>query len=95
MSDSARDKVSCEVYGSRRQEALYVYLRTGLLPNDLPTALLERTGVLREVMTLELTPQRRLAHLDVNVVIRALNDVGYYVQLPPGDRVNAHLHFGD
>ena len=54
-----------------------------------------RDSTLTEVMPLRLHAGRRLARVDVQVVIAALSRTGWFLQLPPGGRVHAPLHFGD
>ncbi len=79
--------VDCVVYRCGRREEMYLYLVAdkegegdiGRLPEDL----LRHTGKLEEVMKLSLTPERRLARVDVGEVIDALRDTGYFLQMPP------------
>jgi uncharacterized protein YcgL (UPF0745 family) len=85
----------CVVYRCARQAEMYLYLRAGLQPDELPETLRQRIGRLTEVMTLALTPQRKLARADVARVIEQLQSSGYYLQMPPPDIVHGHLHFGD
>lgn len=88
-------KTECRVYRCTRQPEMYLYVRDGLKPEQLPEALLARTGRLTEVMRLQLGPERTLARVDVNKVIEQLGGPGYFLQLPPPEIINAHLHFGD
>lgn len=88
-------KIECQVYRCARQAEMYLYVRDGLKHEQLPEALLARTGRLIEVMHLSLTPERRLARVDVSKVIAQLGEPGYFLQLPPPEIINAHLHFGD
>lgn len=85
----------CRVYRAKRQPDLYVYLRNDLEPTDLPETLRARTGPLIEVMPLRIHAERKLARVDVQSVISALLQTGWFIQLPPGGLVHAALHFGD
>jgi uncharacterized protein YcgL (UPF0745 family) len=90
--------VSCTVYRCRRQPEMYLYLRAGLEPDDsdaVPAELLQRTGTLTEVMQLELHAQRRLARVSVESVIQALEEQGWFLQMPPPEALKAALHWGD
>ena len=89
------DAVDCQVFRCSRQDQMYVYVRADLKADELPPDLLQRLGRLSPVMRLALDPQRKLARVDVETVIGRLRTVGWYLQLPPRDQVNAHLHFGD
>lgn len=51
----------------------------------LPADLMKLTGSLLKVMELELTPERKLARVDVNDVMASLEEKGYYLQYPPND----------
>ena len=73
----------CAVYRSDRKAETYLYLAGGLALDDLPEALRGAFGEPVFVMSLALTPERRLARVDAREVIAALRDPGYYLQLPP------------
>jgi uncharacterized protein YcgL (UPF0745 family) len=86
--------IACVVYRCSQQQDMYVYLRADLKPDDVPEPLRARTGRLSQVMLLELSPEKRLARVDVLRVIEALKTTGYFLQLPPNGAVNAKLNFG-
>jgi len=69
--------------GSRAVDT-YLYVDSNKGTEAIPRALLERFGEPREVLSLCLTPERRLANADAAAVLRALSEKGYYLQLPPG-----------
>nr|MBV6629096.1 YcgL domain-containing protein [Oceanococcus sp. HetDA_MAG_MS8] len=90
--------VSCTVYRCSRQPEMYLYLRAGLAPDDhqvVPAELLQRTGKLTEVMQLELHAQRPLARVSVDTVMQALEDQGWFLQMPPPEALKAAMHWGD
>lgn len=87
--------MKCNVYRCSRQDEMYLYLRGDLAPEALPETLRQRAGRLTQIMTLELSPARRLARADAARVIAALASTGWFLQLPPEGRTRAHLHFGD
>jgi len=43
-------------------------------------------GELREVITLDITPERKLARCTGAEVLEGLANAGYYLQMPPGER---------
>ena len=55
----------------------------------LPEALLGITGSLVKVMELDLSPERKLARADVNDVMAALDEKGFYLQSPPNEVLRA------
>ncbi len=86
---------ACIVYRCGKQDEMYLYLRADLKQEDIPEPLRQRTGRLTEVMRLQLTPERRLARVDVLRVIERLSSDGWYLQLPPDGQVRAWLNDSD
>lgn len=86
---------ACVVYRCSKQPEMYVYLRPDLSEADLPPALAARTGRLTPVMNLELSPERRLARVDVARVIDQLAGPGYFLQMPPNGIVQAWMNDAD
>lgn len=74
---------SCAIYRSLKKFDSYLYVEREGDFTRVPPALLRMLGGLEFVMTLELTPQRKLANADVAQVRRQLSEQGYYLQLPP------------
>lgn len=74
---------NCTVYRSGKKADTYLYLADALEFEELPDTLRTAFGEPVHVMTLDLGPDRRLAHAESAEVLRALEDPGYYLQLPP------------
>jgi uncharacterized protein YcgL (UPF0745 family) len=85
----------CVVYRCGKQDEMYLYLRAGKKPEELPEALLRCTGTLTQVMALSLAPGRKLARVDVDKVLEKLQEPGYYLQMPPQGHLKGNLYFGD
>ena len=85
----------CTVYRCARQAETYLYVRDDVAVDTLPPALLQHLGALQQVMTLDLAQRSQLARADIDTVKQRLLEQGYYLQLPPEGRVDAHLHRGD
>jgi len=73
----------CTVYRSTREKELYVFVERKEGLQRLPEELLRRLGSTTEVMTLKLTPERKLARARASDVLAAIAAQGYYLQLPP------------
>ena len=71
------------VYRSRRQADTYVYLRERDAFTCLPDALSARLAPFDFALEFELTPGRRLARGDADLVRSNLLGQGYHLQLPP------------
>lgn len=87
--------MDCLVYRCSKQDEMYLYLRAGMEPEELPAVLLKRVGVLTQVMELSLTPESKLARADAAQVVEKLELEGFYLQMPPSGLIRPHLHFGD
>ncbi len=75
----------CEVFRSPRREGMYLYVDKQQGIGDLPEPLLQTFGTPESVMTLVLTPERRLARADAAAVLEAIDAQGFYLQMPPSE----------
>lgn len=76
--------VLCQIFRSSRQQEMYLYVELSRGLRDVPPELLARFGNATPVMTLQLTPERKLARADAIAVISSITEQGYYLQMPPG-----------
>ena len=74
----------CQVYSGSRKAETYLYVEFGREHSTLPEALLEQLGELSQVMILDLAKREQLANADIQLVRSALQEQGFYLQLPPG-----------
>jgi uncharacterized protein YcgL (UPF0745 family) len=88
------EELLCTVYGSVREPEMYLYVerREGLA--RVPEALMTRFGAPREVLTLKLNVERKLARVRAKDVLQAIHERGYYLQLPP-DKMPTQFSDGD
>lgn len=75
--------VLCTIYKGSREAELYLYVDRVDGLARVPEELLARFGTVSEVMTIKLTPQRKLARASAPQVLAAIAEKGYYLQLPP------------
>jgi uncharacterized protein YcgL (UPF0745 family) len=73
----------CNVFRSDKKKETFLYLARGTEFEDLPVELQNLFGQPQPVMGLVLSPKRKLAQADVNMVIENLKNYGYFLQLPP------------
>ncbi len=91
MSDETEQETCrCWVYKSARRRETYLYLAEEGGFDAAPRALIEQMGTLELVMELELYPGRKLARANTAEVMRSLQSIGYYLQLPPADMPGRH-----
>ncbi len=62
---------------------MYLYVDRERDLEDVPEALLTQFGEPQSLMTLVLTPERKLARAEAAEVLAQIADNGYYLQLPP------------
>jgi hypothetical protein len=77
------DPVTCHIYKTRKKAELYLYLLNEDDFSDIPEDILRYFGTPEKAMAVELTPQRKLARVDVNEVLKSLDKNGFYIQMPP------------
>lgn len=77
------DKHLISVFRSPRREGMYVYIPQQNNPGDLPASLLEYFGTPVHALDLVLTPERKLARADAVDVLAAIDEQGFYLQMPP------------
>jgi uncharacterized protein YcgL (UPF0745 family) len=90
MPDDSRP---CWIYKSSRKEEMYLYLDKEDAYEDLPDMLKQHFGKAVFVMQLELSPERPLARADVTAVMAALDEQGYYLQMPP--KLEPEMNYGE
>jgi len=73
------------IYRSSRKDGLYIYLSEKDDFSKVASPIMRELGKPLFVMELMLGPDRRLAREDVHTVRRNLKELGYHVQLPPGE----------
>jgi uncharacterized protein YcgL (UPF0745 family) len=63
---------------------MYLFVDRARQFEDLPEALLTRFGEPQPVMLLQLAPGKKLARTDAEQVLAAIDEQGFYLQMPPG-----------
>ena len=72
-----------EVFRSPRKTEMYLYVDKAAGYKELPDALLKQFGEPESVMTLVLTPERKLARADAAEVLQQIEAQGFFLQMPP------------
>ena len=73
---------------------MYLYVHEDKKTEDLPEDLLKLVKGLTHAMDLELSPERKLARVDIMLVMKHLEEQGYFLQMPP-DPLKPYLYQGD
>ena len=74
---------ACRIYRSEKKTDTYLYLEESLEFADIPEQLQNSFGEPHFVMRLELDSEFKLAHVYTQNVLDALEEHGFYLQLPP------------
>lgn len=80
------DKHLISIYRSSKREGMYVFVPRETDPSGLPSSLLTYFGAPVHAMDLVLTPERQLARANAGDVIRAIDEQGFYLQMPPNEQ---------
>ena len=83
----------CTIYRGPREPEMYLYVDRIEGLARVQEELLARFGALSEVMTIKLTPTRKLARANAEQVLAAIAEKGYYLQLPPNIHT-PHVTYG-
>ena len=75
--------MQAHVYKSLRKPETYLYLREKEAFTLVPEALRAPLGRLEFVLSVELTPGRKLARVDADTVRSNLSSLGFHLQAPP------------
>ncbi|KFZ36468.1 hypothetical protein HR45_15915 [Shewanella mangrovi] len=73
----------CAVYKSRRKAETYLFIKQKGNFDDVPAELMQVFGQPELVMLLPIEKRQQLGIADINKVKAALNEQGFYLQLPP------------
>ncbi|QJR82911.1 YcgL domain-containing protein [Alteromonas pelagimontana] len=73
----------CAVYRTRRKEGMLLYVPGKDAFQDVPEILLKQFGQPELVMVVPVDKRRTLAGIDVADIKLALQEKGFYLQMPP------------
>ncbi|MCU7555975.1 YcgL domain-containing protein [Alteromonas sp. ASW11-19] len=73
----------CAVYRSKKKPGMFLYVPKQEQFDDIPEALMEQFGKPELVMVVALDKRKTLAGVAVNNVREAMEEKGFYLQLPP------------
>jgi uncharacterized protein YcgL (UPF0745 family) len=72
-----------KIFKGERKPGAYLYVDFAELLSRVPEALLVQFGETSEVLSLKLSPDRKLARANASEVLTQIEAVGFYLQLPP------------
>lgn len=75
--------INVSAYRSPKKDELYLFVPQEKGLEELPKELLVMFGEPSHVIDFELTPEKKLPREDAATVYQALEQKGYYLQMPP------------
>jgi len=75
--------VQCYIYKSNKKQELYLYLDKQDDFSSIPEALLNSIGQPEYVMTLDITPDFKLAREKAVDILKGIEENGFFIQMPP------------
>ena len=85
----------CVIYRSSKRDQTYLYVEKKDDFSRVPEELLKGFGVPQFSMMLNLATREKLATADIAKVRQALEDQGYYLQVPPPVESLLNTHLSD
>ena len=73
----------CTIYKSPKKQYTYLFINKRDDFSDVPEGLMQTFGTPQLVTIVNLATKDKLAMADLNKVKTALNETGFYLQLPP------------
>ncbi len=85
MSESGQSPRLVKVYKTKRKPDMYLYVDFAEDLGRVPESLLTQFGVPELALSLSLTAGKKLARADAQAVLAAIDEAGYFLQMPPTD----------
>ena len=90
MSTNKTPEVECAVYKSVKKDETYVFIPTTTPLSELPEELLKVLGQAEKVMTLTLTPEKKMARGKAIDVMNSIEKQGFHLQMPENPQLNVN-----
>lgn len=81
-------EMECVVYKSLKKDETYVFIATSTPLSDLPDELMKVLGQTEMVMTLNLTPEKKMARGTAAEIMQSINEQGFHLQMPENPQLN-------
>ena len=83
-------KFNCTVYKSLKKDETYVFIPSTKLITDLPEELSKILGETELVMTLNLTPEKKMARGTAVEILKNIEEQGFHLQMPVNPQLNTN-----
>jgi len=82
------EKIKCTVYKSLKKDETYVFIPTETPLSDLPDELKNVLGETEMVMSLTITPEKKMARGTGAEVMESIDKQGFHLQMPVNPQLN-------
>lgn len=84
----ASTEIECSVYRSSKRDETYVFIPKATPLSDLPKEVLKMLGQAEMVMTLNLTPNKKMARGKADEIIKSIDTQGFHLQMQENPQLN-------
>ncbi len=88
MTTNKITELECVVYKSLKKDETYVFIPATTPLSELPEELLKVLGQTELVMTLNLTPEKKMARGTAAEVLKSIEQQGFHLQMPEKPHLN-------
>ena len=81
-------EIECEVYKSLKKDETYVFIESTSSLSELPDVLSKVLGQTELVMTLSLTPDKKMARGTAAEIMLSIEKQGFHLQMPEDPQLN-------
>lgn len=79
---SKKTELECAVYKSQKKDETYIFIPSTTPLSELPEELLKVLGEAEMIMTLILTPDKKMARGTAKEIMKSIKEQGFYLQMP-------------
>lgn len=80
-------EIECVVYKSLKKDETYIFIETTTPLSDLPNDLMTVLGQTEMVMTLKLTPEKKMARGNATEIMISIEKQGFHLQMPENPQI--------
>ena len=81
-------EIECVVYKSLKKDETYIFIEKSASISDLPADLTNVLGKTEEVMSLNLTPEKKMARGSAAEIMLSIEKQGFHLQMPENPQLN-------
>ena len=79
---SEKTELECAVHKSQKKDETYIFIPSTTPLSELPEELLKVLGEAEMIMTLLLTPDKKMARGTAKEIMESIKEQGFYLQMP-------------